>query len=466
MRVTAALPWILIYGVIVPAGAAPAQERLDLDGAINHALQRNRSLIASGLDRDAAAVGIAAAEARFQLSVRPVVELSTSGDDGEAAVAGVDVSKLLRTGAEVSTRLISEDPPVGERRERAVLELRQPLFRFAGRLVNEEPVIQATNALKSSRRRVQQQQIDLIVEVVRSYEDILRLERQTLADEKALERADRLYRSTKAREALGRASRIDTLRVELQRGRALSRLEGDREALASARRAFAELLGFQPGTDFTLQPTRLLEVDFGSLDDAARSAYENRLDYAEAIQNLYDASRAARIARRQLLPDVSVVARYEYRNETLVGGADQDDNVWFLGIRSDTDFNMAAERAAVQQARIGRESADQLISILELRIARELQQRVLAYRRAHAEVKILERNLKHARSRLLLAQRLFEIGRGDNFSVTDAEEAFLRAESDYLTGRANASISGYELLRTMGTLTEVPEDLKPAVYQP
>ena len=88
-------------------------------------------------------------------------------------------------------------------------------------------------------------------------------------------------------------------------------------------------------------------------------------------------------------------------------------------------------------------------------------QRLLNYRRAHAELGILERNLDHAAARLQLAQRLFEAGRGDNFSVTDAEQAFLDAESRLLTGRSDATLSGYQLLQSLGTLTETPDSLKP-----
>jgi hypothetical protein len=45
--------------------------------------------------------------------------------------------------------------------------------------------------------------------------------------------------------------------------------------------------------------------------------------------------------------------------------------------------------------------------------------------------------------------------------VVDAEEAFLRAESDVLAGTASISIEGYRLLRALGTLVEVPEHLRP-----
>ena len=53
------------------------------------------------------------------------------------------------------------------------------------------------------------------------------------------------------------------------------------------------------------------------------------------------------------------------------------------------------------------------------------------------------------------------MGRADNFTVADAENGLLGAENDLLTARAALSVSTYRLLRTLGTLIESPEDLKP-----
>ncbi len=464
MRPTCNLRFVLAGLMLTANPLAQADQQLDLQQALNYALQQNRTLALSALDQRSAQLAISGAESEFAISVRPEVSLNAASENRDASVYGINVSKRTRIGTELSARLLSEDVlDESGHQERVLVELQQPLFRFAGRLINEDAVVRASNNLRTTRRRYELQKIDLIVEVVRSYENILRLDRQLRADGKALERADTLYRSTRAKEALGRASRIDTLRVELQRGQALSRLENDRERLASAERDFAELLGFAPEEGFTLQPTKLLEVELPPLRDAVEIAFANRLEYAQALQDSLDAERDVRIANKQLQPDVRLVARYQRSSDStrLGSGFDLSEESWFVGFTGDTDINRVRERNLVKQSQVGLASADQVVRVLELRIARELQQQVLAYRRAHAELKILERNRKHAAARLQLARRLFEIGRSDNFSVTDAEDSFLQAEGDLLFGRAQASISGYELLRSMGTLTETPADLRP-----
>jgi outer membrane protein TolC len=449
--------------VLLPGSAYGVQE-IDLEQAINLALKQNRNLLLSVFSTQSASFGIAAANAEFRISARPVANLDTN-DRGEVSSRyGLNVSKKLHTGTVLSSSLVSEDlGGFADRQENFRIGIEQPLFRNSGHLVNEEPLVQANQNLLSALRRLELQKIDLTVEVVRSYENILRLKEQLRADKKSHERASALYRRTKAMEALGRSTRVDTLRVELQRGQALSRLEADKESFSSAQATFSELLGFKPDTLFDLIPTRLLEVDLPPIEEAVRISFKNRLEFAQVLQDAEDAERGLKIAQKRLWPDVRLVARYDHTNtdDSLELGLDQ--NQWFVGLSADTDFNLAVERATLGQAKLAGKSSNQLIRVQKLSIARELQQSILLYRRAHAELKILIRNLQHAAARLQLAQRLFDIGRGDNFSVTDAEEAFLQAESQLLFSQSTASISGYELLRAMGILTEVPDKLKPAV---
>jgi outer membrane protein TolC len=455
---------ILLATLAVFPGSVYGAEKIDLEQAINLALKQNQNLLLSVFSTQSASYGISAANAEFRLSARPVANLDTN-DRGEVSSRyGLNVSKKLHIGTVVSSSLVSQD--LGDltgRQENFRIGIEQPLFRNSGYLVNEEPLVQANQNLLSAMRRLELQKIDLTVEVVRSYENILRLKEQLRADEKSHERASALYLRTKAMEALGRSTRVDTLRVELQRGQALSRLEAGKERLSSAQATFSELLGFKPGTRFELIPTRLLEVDLPPIEEAIRVSFKNRLEFAQVLQDAEDSERGLKIAEKRLWPDIRLVARYDQTNTDDSLDLELDQNQWFVGLSADTDFNLAVERASLGQARVGDASSNQLIQVQKLSIARELQQSILLYRRSHAELKILVRNLEHAAARLTLAQRLFDIGRGDNFSVTDAEEAFIQAESQLLFSQSNASISGYELLRAMGILTEVPNRLKPAL---
>lgn len=432
---------------------------LSLDEAIDLALEQNRALVLNAYDVRSARYGVARAETAFDLQLRPVLEFGTL-DDRDTLVFGLEATQRFSTGTEVGVDLVSEDfdTSIG-RRARLAVEINQPLFRRFGRLVNTEPVVLANSALRRTQRVFHARRADLVLDVIRSYEDIQRLQRQVEADQSSVERAGELLRSTTAKESLGRTTRIDVLRVELQVGLAESTLNADRERLASEREALAELLGLAPDTTLSLAPTALFDIELPPAAEAVAQALDNRLDYAQALADRVDAERGALIAENLLLPDVRVTGRYERADEPLSFGG--DDSRWFFGVRGDTDLNTRAAQIDIDRAQLQSASASQRIRVVELGIAREVRQGMLAYRRARADLGILDANLDNASARLDLAERLFESGRVDNFSVTDAEDAFLDAQSRRLSGRTEASLAAYRLLHTLGVLVEFPEDLKP-----
>jgi outer membrane protein TolC len=290
---------------------------------------------------------------------------------------------------------------------------------------------------------------------------------QIQSDESFYNRLEKLYRLTQAREKQGRNTRVDSLRVELQRGQALSRLENNRERLYSTQQDFAELLGFDPAQTFRLDTPPRFTFDIPPIEEAVRIALENRLDYAQVLQDLQDARRGVKIARRRLHPALNLVARYERFGEgdgfSEVSTLDEDTVLF--GLSTDADFNQARERASFGQAVIDEESGRQIIRIREVSIAREVQQQLAAHRRAQTDVSIAGRNFRLADNRARLARRLFESGRGDNLSVTDAEDAYVQAQAQLLAATAEASISTYRILRVLGTLMEFPEELKPGALR-
>jgi len=199
------------------------------------------------------------------------------------------------------------------------------------------------------------------------------------------------------------------------------------------------------------------------INEAVRIALENRVDYAQVLQDREDSLRNVRIARRGLLPDVRLTVGHEWRDEGAVSSTafGSDENIWFFRVSVDTDLNPAIERANLGRARLRARSSSELIEIIELSIARLVQQHLLAHRRAREELGIAKRNFSLAASRAKLTRRLFKLGRENNFSVTDAETAFIRSENRLFLARSESVNSGYRLMRVLGTLVESPENLKP-----
>jgi outer membrane protein TolC len=151
---------------------------------------------------------------------------------------------------------------------------------------------------------------------------------------------------------------------------------------------------------------------------------------------------------------------------TAFGSVPTGSPLWFVGISSPTDFNITKERIALDQAKVTQTSTSQAIDLIKLSIARQVQQQLEVYRKARAALTIADQNLVIATRRAKLAKSLFEFGRGDNFSVTDAEVAFLQAESQLFSARADTSITAYQLSRVLGKIVDVADDLKPGPEVP
>lgn len=433
---------------------------LPLVDAINHALRFNRSVMLAELTADEAQISVNEAYAAFRIRWGLEGRAGTTAED-ETLAYGVQTTRKFGWGGEAGIRAGYQ---TGDENEGAYLQfdLSQPLFRNAGSLLNKEPIVQAEQSAIDARRSLYLRKMDLMIDVVRGYEAVLRYERQVEMDRRALKRLDDLLTLTRAREETGGATRLDSLRVDLQRGEAETTLENSIELLALERDDFFNLIGWTQHMEIAFTPAPLLDVPTPVLADALATALSNRLDYARALDQLDTAERQILIARKNMQPNL--IASGNYRMEGGQEGSDATDleeASWFAGVSVEPDLNRYEKRAGLLRSESQREQVLINLTDLDYTIERDIKQQIRAYHRAIANYRIATRNTGLAWKRLELAESMFRMGQGDNFSVTDAESAHTSAVSTELAARAEASLSGYRLLNALGSLLDVPDELKP-----
>ena len=448
--------------------AAPlAAKEFTLEQAVDSALRQNRDLRAAEIALENSRYGVDAASANFAWAVRPDGQVSAS-DSTKTTQIGLSAQKNFISGTTISAgpQITSFSGDGIEPQKTALfrVQVEQPLLRRFGELENRENLTRSEHAVLSARRDLELRRNDLVVQVVATHEGLLQLQQKEDYDRQSLQRLEKLYRLTAAREKQGRASRVDSLRADLQRGRAESLLQTTREQLDSSRRNYSDLIGLAPTTDIVAAASARLEIIPPSAETAAAVAWSNRLDYAQVFQDLGDAERGVKIAKRNLLPDVSVIARYDWLGQGKKFGdaINLNDDAWFVGLSAgNSDLLQTGERAAIKQAQVGKSSAELRADSVRFAIERQVQDELSAYRRASQQIAVEERNYALAAGRARLARRLYEMDRGDNFTVSDAEDQLQLAEATVLAARADASIAAYRVLRALGTLLEAPSDLKP-----
>lgn len=438
---------------------------LDLDTAIALALAHNRQLVVDGLSVRRQELAVTAARQAFSPQAGPFGSVSRA-DDGTTWRYGLRASRTTTWGTEIGIGPEVDRYPayVDEAWRTAVaVDLTQPLFKRWGPAYTLEALNDAGDRLAAERRRVEQQRASLVVDMVATFERVVRLERQGEADRRTLERLEKTRELTRLRERQGRVSGVDALRADQQYAEAQSSAEANRETLYQAQCDLAELLGVPAGAPLDLAPPPLPAIDLPAAAAAVGLALSNRLDYAQALQDVETARRKVRVARRGLQPDLALVARYKQLGDdrTFADSTTLNNNEWSVGVSGDMDLVRARERTAVGAAELDVEAARETVRLREQVIARDVQQAVSAYRRSRTELTQAGRTYGVAEARVELAHRLFDAGRGDSFSVADAEQAFASAEMNLLHARADVSVAGYRLLQQMGTLVESPESLKP-----
>lgn len=167
------------------AAAEPATRPLTLRQAVQTAAQRNVSLLVRRLDRDRAALGVAAAERRFTPELTFDFELAehrfdtTPGRNESSATGGARLTwqSLIGTSASVGlshdVRSIDDNPPPDPgHAPRIDVSLRQALWRGAGELGAARERLEADAEARLQRARFTAALEDFLVEVEGAYWDL------------------------------------------------------------------------------------------------------------------------------------------------------------------------------------------------------------------------------------------------------------------------------------------------------
>ena len=453
------------------AGLARAQAEevavapVTLEEAIEQALAHNRELVRGALDlRGYGLAGERARETARGIQIVPEGSAGTGSDrDSWSAGLGAEATGSYGTRVAVggAARQVEVEGAATQRRGEVRVEVEQPLFRNFGPLVQDEPIVAASETLKAARRVWERDRSALVVSVVETYEGLIYLRHQIERDEAFSARMERSYALALARERQGKATRTEVLRMELQRGEASLRLDAERAQLDVQFQEFADLLGLPLDSAFRLTPPALLDLDVAGADRALAVAMDERPDYAQALQDIETGDRQLRLARRNLLPDLRLSARqttYGEGEDWSAGGRlDQDD--WFVGLTADMNLNLRGARLDVARAGVDAEGARQVAEIVRNRLAVEVNAGLSAYCRTRSGLGLAARNRELAERRAELARALFEAGRASADTVSDAESDQIGAELGELAARRDASVAAYRLLHILGTLVPAPREL-------
>lgn len=462
--------WSLLaaFAIVAQAPAAVAGTgALTLREAIAEALAASPALGSAQDARQIADIGERVAASHFGIDVAPALRAATSAAGRGEGGLGLDVTKRFRLGTElrVGASGFQIAGPLESRGSGYSVGISQPLLRGLGGAPSAALTQSRRDIVASDRALIEARQ-DLIVTVAASYLEVLQLDRQVAVAELAIDRAERLLVSSRARASVGLATRLDVSRADYFAAQSEAILLHQREARDGALDRLKALLGRPIEGAIALasadlsNPSALLD-DFlppaapsGAMaEEMVAMAHARRLDLIETRDRIGDARRAKTVATWNLLPDLIVHATYS-RHEFASNGSRMavGDDGWRVGVSTGYSLLRAQAGAAAASATVSIRAAERALADAERRVTVEVRRAHRQWVRTAATIDLQSKAVQFAERQVRLAEIRAERGIADNFDVVDAEGNLYQAQTALIEAQAARALAALLLRRAAGAL--------------
>ncbi|MDI6784320.1 MAG: TolC family protein [bacterium] len=437
---------------------AEAEQNLSLDKCIQFALYNN-------LDMRSAREQLKISESSYRISksktdVKGTVSGAESGSDsGDSRTdsADVSISKYFLTGGTASLSSDAAHSPDGDSAYSSseTIKISQPLLKgyggtntyytAAGRKIYNEQIA-ISRMLQSNKR-------SLIYSVTASYYGLIGAQRSIQIAESAVDESQRLLKAAQTKKEEGLVAKIDVIRAEVQLAQTQARLVSSKRNYESQLDSFVNLLGLELGTPLTIDTTINYVVRTVNLDSSLSLAFRNRTDYRSAELELALDAISLKIAKRNLLPEVSADASYSFSDS----GSDFGDafhlsnSSWAASLswsvplwqnRFSLKESYMQEVAQQKLAQIAFEDKKRSITL-------EVRQAIIGVLEAQENLQILEKSVAAAEESLRLAKLSYEEALVSYLDVLNAQNNYTEVQNSY----TNALIGYLKALANLDRVT-------------
>jgi len=307
----------------------------------------------------------------------------------------------------------------------------------------------ATTAAEMSRESV-------VAQTLAAYYDIVRQQGTLTVLRRNAEFSEARLANVRSKYDVGENSKRELLPAQVDLNTDRSAALRQEVALRSAKMELNRLLARDPGTDFTVEDTIIVDttLEMTSLKNDALAA-NTSLDMARIQRNV--AALELREAESGWYPKLGLNLGYNFSNsETEAGFVTSNTNSGFTyGATASLNlFDGFNTNRQVENARVEIAAADLAIAETEQAVETALLQAYENYRNRIELMKLEEDNMKLAEENLSIAMERYKVGTIIALELRDAQNAMVAAESRLLTAQYDAKIAETELLRLSGRLSD------------
>lgn len=384
-----------------------------------------------------------------RLAIR-VAEEDISAAQGQRWPQVAAVSSLLET--PIHERLLFErhgrrpDNPFQSTILNYGIEIKIPIY-TGGRIRHEIGLAEAAVAAARSRSEVSRQ--ELIFNVTSAYYTYLRIQHGAAAREALVRSVEESRRIAQDQVEVGRAAKLDVLRLDARLSEAQSALAVTRNGLARTLATLKALIA--------VPPTFLLRVG-GSLKPAEQAydgetarivALSTRPDLLALRREIEAQRRRVGIAKARRLPSVDAAAVYGFATGEDETGTDAK---FFLKFRLPI-FTGGVLGARQRKAVARLKQLETRLGAAERTALAEVERAMLDIPSAQARMTAGWRAIAQAEESLRVEREKFRQGRGTSNDLLLAEEALLRVRTGYAAAVADSQIALASLLLATGEMS-------------
>jgi len=463
-----------MVATLLVAGPVEAT-RLDLAGCVKLALARNPQILDAIDAEESARVGLEVADLEYDLQVTPTIDGGVQGSNTTNQNFEVLMRrKFLPTGTQVdvkgSSRVFSTVPQVSVPYfNEARVTVAQPLFSGWTAIENRSGLDEAERRVVSTEHAVEVAREEAVFQIVRAYYEVVRAEQLLEVALHSRSRVRELLEAAEARLELGKVSKMDVYRAEIQNARVENTLADQEARRAAALDDLKLLLGLDPRLELEIDPrlqgptvTDLKGIDLESEADTKRA------EVREARAEVADSERKLVLAKYGLWPSVDLVGYYAQQGfgESFGDSFNLDRTEWNVGFRSSVPLDRTVQEAALTEAEITLRSRERHFRQLRGQVVSQVRQAVRRLERAQAETELSARVAEQAAQQEKLASYRYEKGLTDNFDLVQAEEQLTEARAARILSSVDQALAAAAVRRATGTLTtafvKVPSGPAPA----
>lgn len=292
--------------------------------------------------------------------------------------------------------------------------------------------------------------LNTIFKVKEAYFNVIRQKKLVGANEAAIERDKTLKEVSRAKVEAKLATRRDVLSAEIILQKDYAELIRAQTEYQNALDNLKDVMGIPIRQEIRLS---LQDLTFSpvSLDkeQLVEEALQNNLDIQLQKIAMSKAKFQSKLATNNVLPDISLNIGYsktddkdvlrDSRGHDMYGSVSLSYPIWNLDAQTARQRTILAERQVEKTL----EDSRRLILIQVRSALRNMTKSV-------TRINILLKNIEAAKEKVVFATTMFNMGRASNLDITDAQEAMLKAEVDYVDELADYYIQLAQLEELLG----------------